>query len=65
MANDYLKIIEVINEKPNATKKGLRMQIDSVKVDEKGNVIEMVVKYSDYRICGIAIVNVTPFYIKG
>ena len=41
--------IPVVDEKLNATKKGLRMKAVGVEVDEYGRLKEMIVEWTQYR----------------
>lgn len=41
-----MKRIDNINEKPNATKKGLRAVIESVEIDDDGNVVSLDIEFS-------------------
>ena len=46
------KYIEVINEKPDARKKGLRMIVKGIKLDDNGQIVEIDCDYSAYRQYG-------------
>ena len=50
--------VDVIDESPNATKKGLRMKIEAVELDENNNLIALHIAYSKWRERGWAIVEV-------
>ena len=44
--------IEVINEKPDARKKGLRMIVKGIKLDDNGQIMAIDCDYSVYRRYG-------------
>lgn len=50
--------VNVIDNSPNATKKGLRMKIQAVELDENNNLIALHIAYSKWRESGSAIVEV-------
>lgn len=50
--------VDVIDESPNATKKGLRMKIEAVELDENNNLIALHITYSKWHESGGAIVEV-------
>lgn len=50
--------VNVIDNSPNATKKGLRMKIQAVELDENNNLIALYIAYSKWRESGSAIVEV-------
>ena len=50
--------MKVINELPNATKKGLRMVITDVDVNDDGEIIGAVIEYSDYQQRGFTRVEI-------
>ena len=50
--------VNVIDESPNATKKGLRMKIQAVELDENNNIIALHIAYSEWRHSGAGILEV-------
>lgn len=50
--------VNVIDDSPNATKKGLRMKIQAVELDENNNLIALHIAYSKWRESGGARVEV-------
>lgn len=50
--------VNVIDDSPNATKKGLRMKVTGVELDENNNLIALHVDYSEWHLRGGGIVEV-------
>ena len=53
------KSVKVIDSKPSANKKGLRMKVDSVELDENNNLLALHIDYSGLHIRGGGIVEVS------
>lgn len=51
------RYIPVIDEEPNATKKGLRIKIDGVEVNENGEIKSVYYRYSQYHETGGGIIE--------
>lgn len=50
--------VNVIDNSPSANKKGLRMKIEAVELDENNNLIALHIAYFKWRENGSAIVEV-------
>lgn len=50
--------VQVIDSKPSANKKGLRMKVTGVELDENNNLIALHIAYSKWHESGGAIVEV-------
>ena len=50
--------VNVIDNSPSANKKGLRIKIEAVELDENNNLIALHIAYSKWRERGWAIVEV-------
>lgn len=50
--------INVINAKPDARKKGLRMKVISIEVDDDGYLKSLNVEYTDFRVWGLSRIKV-------
>lgn len=53
------KSVEVKAGKPAANKKGLRIMVTGVELDEENNLISMHIDYSGFRIRGGAVIEVS------
>ena len=53
------RYVKVIDEEPNATRKGLRAKIDGVLFDADGNVLNLQIRYSGWHCRGITWLRVT------
>lgn len=53
------KSVEVIDSKPSANKKGLRIKVESVELDENNNLLALHIDYSGLHIRGGGIVEVS------
>jgi hypothetical protein len=53
------RYVNVINEEPDATRKGLRARIDGVLFDADGNVLNLRIRYSGWRCKGVTWLRVT------
>lgn len=53
------KSVEVIDSKPSANKKGLRIKVESVELDENNNLLALYIDYSGLHIRGGGIVEVS------
>ena len=53
------KYVEVIDGKPSANKKGLRIKVESVELDENNNLLALDIDYSGWHERGGAIVEVS------
>ena len=47
------RYVKVIDEEPDATRKGLRVKIDGVLFDADGNVLNLRIRYSGWRCKGV------------
>ena len=45
--------IPVIDERPDGRKKGLRMKVTGVEVDDQGYLEQIKVEWSTYDCCGV------------
>lgn len=52
------KYVSVIDGKPSASKKGLRIKVESVELDENNNLLALRIDYSGWRVRGGGIVEV-------
>ena len=50
-------LIPVSDGNPNATKKGLRIRVMNVRVDDEGYLETMDIEYSEYHHSGYARIN--------
>lgn len=62
MNNEKRKSIEVVDNKPSANKKGLRIKVESVELDENNNLIGLCFEYSGFHVRGMGMVEVSPTY---
>ena len=54
------KCVEVIDSKPSAHKKGLRIiKVESVELDENNNLLALNIDFSGWRVRGRGIVEVS------
>ena len=53
------KSVEVIDSKPSANKKGLRIKVESVELDENNNLLTLHIDFSGLHIRGGGIVEVS------
>lgn len=53
------KYINVIDDKPSANKKGLRIKVESVELDENNNLLALHIDFSGWRVRGGGIVEVS------
>lgn len=53
------KSVEVIDSKPSANKKGLRIKVQSVELDENNNLLALHIDFSGWRVRGGGIVEVS------
>lgn len=53
------KYISVIDDKPSANKKGLRVKVQTVELDENNNLLRLHIDYSGWRVRGGGIVEVS------
>lgn len=53
------KYVEVIDGAPSANKKGLRIKVESVELDENNNLLALHIDYSGWRERGCGIVEVS------
>lgn len=53
------KYITVVDNNPSANKKGLRIKVNSVELDENNNLLALNIDYSGWRHRGIGRVEVT------
>ena len=52
------KYINVVDNKPSANKKGLRIKVQSVELDENNNLLAFHIDFSGWRVRGEGIVEV-------
>ena len=52
------KYIPVVDSNPSANKKGLRIKIESVELDENNNLLALHIDYSGWHVRGGGIVEV-------
>ena len=52
------KYVRVIDGAPSANKKGLRIKVESVELDENNNLLALHIDYSGYHERGSGIVEV-------
>ena len=52
------KSVEVIDSKPSANKKGLRIRVESVELDENNNLLALHIDFSGLHIRGGGIIEV-------
>lgn len=60
------KYIEVINEKPDSRKKGLRMIVKGIEIDDYGQIDGICCEYSVYKKIGVfsaKLKAVNPIYM--
>lgn len=55
------RFINVKNEKPDARKKGLRIIVEGVELDESNNLTALHIEYSGLHCCGAARLSVADF----
>jgi len=53
------KYITVVDNNPSANKKGLRIKVNSIELDENNNLLALNIDYSGWRHRGIRRVEVT------
>jgi len=53
------KYVKVVDGAPSANKKGLRIKVESVELDENNNLLALHIDYSGWRHRGISRVEVT------
>lgn len=53
------KYVRVIDGEPSANKKGLRIKVESVELDENNNLLALHIDYSGWRERGSGIVEVS------
>lgn len=53
------KYINVVDDKPSANKKGLRIKVQSVELDENNNLLALHIDFSGWRVRGGGIVEVS------
>ena len=56
------KYVSVIDGKPSASKKGLRIKVESVELDENNNLLALRIDYSGWRVRGAGIVYALQEY---
>lgn len=56
------KYITVVDNNPSANKKGLRIKVNSVELDENNNLLALHIDYSGWRHRGMGIVEVAQRY---
>lgn len=52
------KYITVVDNNPSANKKGLRIKVESVELDENNNLLALHIDYSGLHVRGCGIVEV-------
>lgn len=52
------KYITVVDNNPSANKKGLRIKVESVELDENNNLLALYIDYSGLHVRGGGIVEV-------
>lgn len=52
------KSVSVIDNNPSANKKGLRIKVEGVALDENNNLVELFIDYSGYHCRGGGVVEV-------
>lgn len=55
------KYIKNIDDEPNASKKGLRMKVQGVEVDERGYITDIHISYSLFRERGGAVLPLAAY----
>ena len=53
------KYVNVIDGAPSANKKGLRIKVESVELDENNNLLALHIDFSGWRVRGGGIVEVS------
>ena len=53
------KYVEVIDSEPSANKKGLRIKVLAVELDENNNLLTLHIDYSGWRVRGEGIVEMS------
>lgn len=53
-------IIKVIDNEPDGRKKGLRMKITEVNVDDDGKITELFIEYSTWKARGGGVAVIKP-----
>ena len=56
------KYIPVVDSNPSANKKGLRIKVEGVEVDENNNLLALRIDYSGWRVRGAGIVYALQEY---
>ena len=56
------KYVSVIDGAPSANKKGLRIKVESVELDENNNLLRLHIDYSGWRVRGMGMVEVSQIY---
>ena len=52
------KYIQVVDCQPAANKKGLRIKVEAVELDEENNLVAMRIDYSGFRVRGEGIIEI-------
>ena len=53
------KYIKVVDCKPAANKKGLRIKVKAVELDKENNLVAMYIDYSGFHVRGGAVIEVS------
>ena len=53
------KSVRVIDSSPTANKKGLRIKVESVELDENNNLLALLIDYSGFHVRGGGVVEVS------
>jgi hypothetical protein len=53
------KYIQVVDCKPAANKKGLRIKVKAVELDKENNLVAMYIDYSGFHARGMAVIEVS------
>lgn len=53
------KYIQVVDCKPAANKKGLRIKVKAVELDKENNLVAMYIDYSGFHVRGGAVIEVS------
>lgn len=53
------KYVKVIDSEPSANKKGLRIKVEAVELDENNNLLALHIDYSGWRVRGGGIVEMS------
>ena len=53
------KYIQMVDCKPAANKKGLRIKVKAVELDKENNLVAMYIDYSGFHVRGVAVIEVS------